>query len=139
MNSNMAGNVTMNNSLPLTLDTADSVETAYSEIVNISLDNSVSKKFHCNLCDFKNNDKRGMKRHVTTKHKVLDSFKRKRDNDETDTQVDVISEDASKEKKSKNDSVFYPELTSTQKPNSVNNLTVSELSNESIANLFSDN
>ena len=44
---------TMSTSLPLntTLN-----ENAFSEIVNISIDNNASKKYLCHSCEFKGND-----------------------------------------------------------------------------------
>ena len=120
----------MNSSLPHSLDAFESVDTTYSEVVNISLDNTASKRFICNLCEFKSNDKGGMKRHITTKHKPQDGlFKRKRE----DTNNDNVDD-----KKARNDTPFYPEASSTQKSRSPLNRTASELSNESLANLLSD-
>ena len=57
-------------------------ERSFTEVVNISLDNSASKKFLCDFCDFKGNDKGGMKRHVNSKHKASRKHERDENTDE---------------------------------------------------------
>ena len=120
----------MNVSLPSAVNTLDDTERSYTEVVNISLDNTASKKFMCNYCDFKGNDKGGMKRHVKSKHKA--SRKHERDEENAEEQPD--------EKKPKTDQVlFNPESTSTQVSSGVKlNRTASQLSNESLMFIFSE-
>ena len=60
----------MNVSLPPISISREPEASGYSEIINISLDNKASKKYVCDLCDFRGNDKGGMKRHIRTKHKA---------------------------------------------------------------------
>ena len=53
-----------------TVNLLEFVENAYSEEVNIDMEGVTSKKFSCNMCDFKNHDKGGMSRHVKAKHRL---------------------------------------------------------------------
>ena len=52
-----------------TLNILEFVEKHFYEEVDIDIDGNPSKKFQCNLCDFKNSDKGGMKRHIHARHK----------------------------------------------------------------------
>lgn len=129
--SNMAES--MNVSLPA--QSSEPTDNAYSEVVNISLDNSATKKYLCNLCEFKGNDRGGMTRHIKSKHRTAGQ-KQKRD--------ESVNEGFDEKKPKVDEYDFDPQIFSTQATSSGNSLnpshnrTASELSNESLANLFSD-
>ena len=111
-----------------TLNILDFVEKHFYEEVDIDIDGNPSKKFQCNLCDFKNSDKGGMKRHIHARHKN-GGIKR--------SELDDTNE-IPEEKKVKTDESdeFNPNLTSTQKQKL--NLTVSKYSNEYLQSLLND-
>ena len=118
---------TMDTSQIQTVNLLEFAESAFTEEVNIDIENKTSKKFSCNLCDFKNKDKGGMKRHITNKHRP-GGMKRP----DTD---DNHEEDAKKAKMNES----TPLASSTQKlQNQKLNKTISGCSNETLLNLLDD-
>ena len=113
-----------------TVNALEFAENGFTEGVNIDIQGKASNRYACNLCDFKNTDKGGMKRHIHAKHRP-GGLKRQ----EHDDNLDYEGE----EKKAKTDN-FEPDTTSTQKPSASHklNLTVSAYSNESLLNLLDD-
>ena len=69
----------MNISLPAETNNDDQRENSYSEVVNISLNNSVTKKFLCDTCDFKGNDKAAVTRHIRSKHRTVGQKQKRND------------------------------------------------------------
>lgn len=111
-----------------TVNLLEFAENAYSEEVNIDMEGISSKRYSCNMCDFKNVDKGGMTRHVNAKHR-LGGLKRQGQDESTHQKGD--------ENKSKTEE-FNPNMTSTQIPKPQLDLTVSGYSNESLMNLLDD-
>ena len=108
-----------------TVNLLEFAENAFTEEVDIDIHGKSSYRYACNICDFKNSDKGGMKRHIHARHR-LGGLKRQELDDNHD------DNDGMKQKSEE----FNPNITSTQKPKL--NLTVSAYSNESLLNLLDD-
>ena len=48
----------------------DFAERGFVEGVSVDFEGKSTTKYSCNLCDYKNKDKGGMKRHIHAKHRA---------------------------------------------------------------------
>eukprot|EP00092_Neocalanus_flemingeri_P108326 GFUD01139114.1.p1 GENE.GFUD01139114.1~~GFUD01139114.1.p1 ORF type:complete len:117 (+),score=13.45 GFUD01139114.1:75-425(+) len=96
----------MKSSQAQTLNMIEFAENAFSDEVNIDIEGKPSTKFNCNLCDFKNANRGGMKRHIHASHR-LGGLKRQEHDDTQDGEGE--------DKKTRIDD-FHPDWTSTKAP-----------------------